>query len=196
MRPDHAYTAPGIYTITVTVTDDDQHSATASVIAVVYDPAGGRVTGGGWIDSPPGAYTPDPSVVGKVHFTFEASYPAGTATPAGNISARLQDVNLSMDVTSLDWLVVAPNGEAAVEGTATMGTQQVRFILYGYQGCGGSSSTGCQPGPDAFRAVIWPASQGANPTAPFLYDNVPGGDLELADATPQPLGGGNIQIHP
>jgi hypothetical protein len=33
----------------------------ASITFVVYDPSGGFVTGGGWIDSPPGAYMPGPA---------------------------------------------------------------------------------------------------------------------------------------
>ncbi len=47
----------GIYTVTVEVTDDDGGvgSATAEALVVVYDPSGGFVTGGGWIDSPAGA---------------------------------------------------------------------------------------------------------------------------------------------
>jgi PKD domain-containing protein len=191
----HTYTAPGVYTIKVTVTDDDQHSATASGIVVVFDPGAGFVTGGGHIDSPAGAYTPDPSVAGKVHFVMQADYPSGSTTPTGNVKVRIQDINLEMDATSLDWLVISPNGEAAVKGSGTMGGQDVRFIMYGYQGCGGNPAPGCQPGSDSFRVVIWPSAQGANPTAPFIYDNVPGADLELADATPQPLSGGNIQIH-
>jgi PKD domain len=191
----HTFTAPGVYTIKVTVTDDDQRSATASGIVVVFDPGAGFVTGGGWINSPPGAYTPDPTVGGKVHFTMQARYPAGSTTPTGNVSVRLQDIKLTMDATVLDWLVVSPNGEAAVKGSGTLGGQDVRFILYGYQGCGGNPAPGCQPGTDKFRAVIWPAAQGTNPTGPFIYDNVPGADLELADAGPQPLGGGNMQIH-
>jgi hypothetical protein len=191
----HSYTAPGVYTINVTVTDDDQRTASASGIVVVFDPGAGFVTGGGYINSPLGAYTPNSTVGGKAHFVMQSSYPDGSTTPTGNVSVFLQDIHLRMDATSLDWLVVSPDGEAAVKGSGTMGGQDVRFIMYGYQGCGSGSGTGCQPGPDAFRAVIWPASQGSTPTAPFLYDNVPGADLELADATPQPLDGGNIQIH-
>lgn len=34
----------------------------ASNYIVVYDPQGGFVTGGGWIDSPVGAYSSDPTL--------------------------------------------------------------------------------------------------------------------------------------
>jgi hypothetical protein len=82
-----------------------------------------------------------------------------------------------------------------VKGSGTLGRQDVRFILYGYQGCGDHPAPDCQPGPDKFRAVIWLAAKGTNPTGPFIYDNVPGADLELADANPQPLDGGHLEIH-
>ena len=50
------YTAAGVYTVGVTVTDDDTGSATTKYeYVVVYDPSAGFVTGGGWIQSPAGA---------------------------------------------------------------------------------------------------------------------------------------------
>jgi PKD repeat protein len=49
----------GVYTVTVTVTDDDGGSGVAQTgMIVVFDSSGGFVTGGGWIDSSPGAYYP------------------------------------------------------------------------------------------------------------------------------------------
>src|SRR5688500_11941711 len=41
----YTFPAPGVYTITVTVTDPFGESATDSVLIVVYDPSGGFVTG-------------------------------------------------------------------------------------------------------------------------------------------------------
>ncbi|MEN8239625.1 MAG: PKD domain-containing protein, partial [Actinomycetota bacterium] len=55
----HAYDEPGIYSIYLTVTDDDGGATVvASEYIVVYDPSAGFVTGGGWFDSPEGAMYP------------------------------------------------------------------------------------------------------------------------------------------
>ncbi|MCK4795488.1 MAG: PKD domain-containing protein, partial [Desulfobacteraceae bacterium] len=56
--PSHSYSDAGIYDVCLTVTDPGGLSDTACTIAVVYDPSAGFVTGGGWIDSPEGAYMP------------------------------------------------------------------------------------------------------------------------------------------
>jgi hypothetical protein len=57
----YRYAAPGVYTVKVSVTDKVNVTAGAGMTgqyqyAVVFDPTGGFVTGGGWIDSPAGAY--------------------------------------------------------------------------------------------------------------------------------------------
>jgi hypothetical protein len=50
-----AGTAAGITEVTLTVDDGFGGTATDTAMVVVYDPNGGFVTGGGWIDSPIGA---------------------------------------------------------------------------------------------------------------------------------------------
>ena len=55
----NVYTAgsvPGIYDVELTVNDRTVDSEPATTMVVVYDLTGGFVTGGGWIDSPAGAY--------------------------------------------------------------------------------------------------------------------------------------------
>jgi hypothetical protein len=57
----NTYTAgavPGIYDVQLIVNDGQVDSQPDATIVVVYDPDGGFVTGGGWIDSPAGAYLP------------------------------------------------------------------------------------------------------------------------------------------
>ena len=49
----HSYVTPGVYTVSLTLTDKDGGSARSVFeFVVVYDPSAGFVTGGGWIDSP------------------------------------------------------------------------------------------------------------------------------------------------
>src|SRR5258708_32684200 len=66
----HSFRAAGIYKVTLTISDNCGGSGGADKIAgidllvVVYDPAAGFVTGGGWIDSPSGAYLRSPSPTG------------------------------------------------------------------------------------------------------------------------------------
>jgi len=71
----HEYMNPGVYQITVSINDGGAYVQTGVFeYAVVYDPTGGFVTGGGWINSLPGAYLPDPSLAGKATFGFVSKY--------------------------------------------------------------------------------------------------------------------------
>jgi hypothetical protein len=78
------YDAPGVYTIRVTVTDPFGESASDSVLVVVYNPSGGFVTGGGWIDTQPGSYSAEPALSGKATFGLVAKYKKGASVPDGN----------------------------------------------------------------------------------------------------------------
>ena len=44
---------------------------------VVYDPSGGFVTGGGWINSPASAYVAAPDLAAKASFGFVSKYEKG-----------------------------------------------------------------------------------------------------------------------
>jgi hypothetical protein len=80
-----------VYTVRVTVTDDDTAAVTASFkYVVVYDPSAGFVTGGGWIDSPAGAYAANPALTGNANFGFVAKYQQGANTPTGNTEFQFQ----------------------------------------------------------------------------------------------------------
>ena len=61
----NTYTAgseAGIFDVCLTVNDGTVDSDPDCTIVVVYDPSAGFVTGGGWIDSPAGAYKADESL--------------------------------------------------------------------------------------------------------------------------------------
>ena len=52
-------------------------------------PAGGYVTGGGWIDSPAGALAANGSVTGKASFGFVSKYFKSAKNPKGETSPFL-----------------------------------------------------------------------------------------------------------
>jgi PKD repeat protein len=121
----HGYASPGLYKVTVTVTDDDggAGSSTSSDL-VVFDPNGGFVTGGGWV----------PVENGKATFAFVAKYKPGTATPTGQAKFKLTSAGGDFAATSFDWLVIA-DGTARVGGTGTIdGRGPYTFILTAVDG--------------------------------------------------------------
>jgi hypothetical protein len=79
------YTAgnvPGIYDVQLIVNDGTVDSQPDTTMVVVYDPSAGFVTGGGWIDSPSGAYTPeDPNAT-----VFDANFDSGMPTEFSGIT--------------------------------------------------------------------------------------------------------------
>src|SRR5207244_2094172 len=76
----YSFSSPGVYLVTMKVTDaiggtglaDQVNGLTALV--VVYDPNAGYVMGGGWCNSPIGAYTLNPGIVGDFSFGFITRY--------------------------------------------------------------------------------------------------------------------------
>lgn len=179
----HVYGVPGVYTVGLVVTDDDGASdETVFQYVVVYDPAGGFVTGGGWIDSPAGAYTDDPSLMGKATFGFVAKYQKGARVPVGQTEFQFRVADLNFHSDSYEWLVVAGaraqfKGEGTINGVGGYG-----FMLVGIDGQ--------QPGGggvDKFRIKIWDMAG-----EDVIYDNQIGADDYGSAATR--LGGGSIVI--
>src|SRR3989344_1828925 len=104
----HTYTAAGLYTITLIVTDKDGESKTSDPFqyVVVYEPSGGYVTGAGTITSSLGSYTQDPSLSGKAIFGFVSRYQNGATIPTGSTQFRFTVANFEFKSTSYDWLVI------------------------------------------------------------------------------------------
>jgi len=99
---DHADWDPNT-TVTVTITDVAGESAQATYqFIVIYDPNGGFVTGGGWITSPLGAYTPDPALTGKATFGFVSKYQKGANVPTSNTEFQFHVANMNFKSTSYD----------------------------------------------------------------------------------------------
>ena len=180
----HAYATPGVYVVTLTVTDNHDASNTGIFqYVVVYDPGAGFVTGSGWIDSPAGAYTPDPSLTGKAHFGFVSRYQKGATLPNGQTDFQFKAGDLNFRSTAYDWLVIA-GAKAQFKGAGTInGGGDYAFLLTVTDGqvTGGGNV-------DKFRFKIWDRASGT-----VIYDNQPGADDTANPSTI--LGGGSIVIH-
>ena len=178
--------ATGVYTIEARVHDAAGNwSAPVSAILAVYDPSGGFVTGAGTIDSPAGAYAPDPALVGKARFGFVSQYRKGASTPSGKTDFEFKVGGFTFESSSYQWLVVS-GPKAQYKGSGTVnGVGSYGFLLTATdsQLPGGGST-------DRFRIKIWDST-----TNLVVYDNVVGGSDDLDDASPQAMTAGNIVIH-
>jgi len=169
--PNHTYAEAGIYDVCLTVNDGTVDSVQVCTMAVIYDPSAGFVTGGGWIDSPEGAHTPDPSLTGKATFGFVAKYKKGRSVPEGNTEFQFHAADLNFHSDSYDWLVVTGSNYARYKGVGTINGEGVyKFMLWA-----GDDD------PDTFRIKIWEEDDGEI----VVYDN----------GMDQAIGGGSIVIH-
>jgi len=180
----HIYTVAGVYTVKLTVTDKYGGSGqSAFQYVVIYDPSSGFVTGGGWINSPAGAYTPDPTLTGKANFGFVSKYQKGANVPTGNTEFNFKVANMNFHSTVYEWLVIA-GAKAKYKGSGTInGSGDYQFMLSAIDGQinGGG-------GIDRFRIKIWDKASGG-----VVYDNQKG-DADDVDAT-DAIEGGSIVIH-
>ncbi len=180
----HTYTEAGVYALKLTVTDDDG-GADSEIFqyVVVYDPEAGFVTGGGWINSPAGAYAADPSLTGKANFGFVSRYKKGATTPSGQTQFQFHAGGLNFHSSSYEWLVIS-GPKAQYKGTGTVnGSGDYGFLLTANDGQVNGGG-----GIDRFRIKIWDKATGS-----VVYDNQTGDSLD-ADAT-DAIEGGSIVIH-
>jgi hypothetical protein len=176
--------APAVHDVCVRGTDAAGNvGAEQCILLAVYDPAAGFVSGAGWIDSPPGAYVPDPTLTGKATFGFVSRYQTGATVPSGQTQFKFKVADLDFSSSSYEWLVIA-GARAQYKGSGTInGTGDYGFMLTAIDGAlnGGG-------GVDRFRIKIWDKATGA-----VVYDNQVG-DSDTADPTTV-IGGGNIVVH-
>ena len=77
------------------------------------------MTGGGWINSPEGAYAPDPALTGKANLGLVSKYQQGQSTPSGNTEFNFKAGDLNFHSSSYDWLVITHH-KAMYKGTGTI----------------------------------------------------------------------------
>ena len=175
-------TLSAVYKVTALVADCIS-SADAGYVAV-YDPNGGFITGGGWIDSPIGALA-GTNKAGKANFGFNSKYEKGKNTPTGNTEFQFQagNLNFSSSAYFLGSLVIS-GSKATYKGIGTIkgvsGTSN--FLVSAVDGRidGGG-------GYDKFRIKIW------NTTGTIYDNNLVNKDENALPATA--ISGGSIVIH-
>lgn len=180
-----SFAEPAVPKICVRGTDAAGNiGAEECLFLAVYDPNGGFVTGGGWIDSPPGAYVPAPILTGKATFGFVSKYKKGATLPTGQTEFQFQVADLNFHSDSYDWLVVAGH-KAMYKGTGTInGTGNYGFMLSAID-----EKLTPSTAVDLFRIKIWDKDD----ADAIIYDN----QMNAADDDDPTtaIGGGNIVIH-
>jgi len=188
----YTFATAGVYLVTLTVRDQCGNAVAANTVGpdgltamvVIYDPDGGFVTGGGWINSPAGSYVANPALTGKASFGFVSKYQHGANVPTGNTEFQFRVANFNFKSTAYEWLVVA--GERAqYKGSGTInGSGNYGFMLTAIDGqINGGGGT------DKFRIKIWDKSNGDA----IVYDNLIGA-ADANDPTTA-IGEGSIVIH-
>jgi PKD repeat protein len=177
----HAYSSPGVYTIAVTITDDNGGSvvATASSYISVFDPNAGFVTGSAHFTSPPGADPALPASSGDAQVGLEVKYQHPTdTTPSGHADFKYKTDSLEFEATSFSWLVVESSTKAYFGGVGTVnGVSGYSFLVSVIDGS-----------PDRIRVKIWNTSTNA-----LVYDSQPAAPDNASATTP--VDTGSIQIH-
>ena len=179
----HVYTAAGVYTMRVTVKDADGGNDSRTLMVVVYYPGEGFVTGGGWIQSPPGAYAMEPLATGKALFGFVSRYRRDATQPTGAAVFHLQAGGFRFVSSSYDWLVVTGSKAQFVGRGIVNGKAGYDFVVTVTDG-----DTLGEDGVDKFRISV---------TGPegLVYENSPEAGLDIDAVNPEAVSGGSIVIH-
>ena len=177
---EHLYASPGVYTVKLTVGDGGATGSAVFRYVVVYGTSGGSVTGGGWVESTPGSFTPDGLASGKASFGFNTKNRTGSV-PTGSTEFQFRAGKVNFHSDGYQWLIVT-GATAKYRGTGKVnGTAGYAFMVSVVDG-------DLAGGPDRFRMKIWNATSGE-----IIYDNQ-GADDDSAQASTA-LSGGSIVIH-
>jgi len=180
----HTFAAPGVYSVELPVTDQCGGSGTAREIddvdemVVVFDPREGFIAGGGWIDSPAGAWTANPSMAGAASLGFVSKY--RKAGGAGEFQFRVGSLrfhSVAYEGFAVSDAMTQYHGSGTINGAGSYG-----FLLTAVDG-----QMSDEAGTDRFRIQITDKISDE-----VIYDSQPG----AADSATTPLRGGSIEIHP
>jgi uncharacterized delta-60 repeat protein len=177
----HVYTAPGIYLVSVTVTDQRGASGSATAIpgVVVFSLSAGSISGSGMVNGPPFAVAVAAAPASRVGFRISAKYAGNRTVPEGVAVFQFRAAHRSFHSTGLDWLVVS-GGTAWFEGTGTIdGAGSYGFLVAASSGGNGAGR---------IRIQIWDKTTGA-----VVYDTQPGAPINAVPATP--ISRGRIVLH-
>ncbi|MBI1895114.1 MAG: putative Ig domain-containing protein [Acidobacteria bacterium] len=183
-----AFTTAGVRNLCIRGTDAVNNvGAPECMYLPVYDPSAGFVTGGGWIQSPVGAYASNPELSGKATFGFVSKYLPGAQIPSGNTEFQFRTADFRFHSLSYEWLVVA-GARAQFKGSGDInGAGDYGFLITAIDGQSPGGG-----GVDKFRIKIWNKT-GEGGEGAVIYDNKMGA---ANDADPDlAIGGGSIVIH-
>jgi hypothetical protein len=176
----YTFTAAGVFAVKMNVKDTSGAIGTADAVdgvnslVVIFDPNGGFVTGGGWLDSPAGALVASPSTTGKVNFGFVSKYFRNATNPKGETEFDFRLANFKFNALNFDYLAIS-GARAQYKGLGKVnGDGGYGFILTVIDG----QATG-GGGVDKFRIKIWKKLTGA-----IVYDNQMGAPDNADPTTP------------
>jgi len=184
MTTTHAYEFAGLYNATLTVTDDMGAQSTDSVMAVVYDPAAGFATGGGWFipggkTSYDNDYLPNIDGTSPANFGFVVKYKKGASTPDGQLEFQYQQGDFNLHSSGMEWLVITNKNWAKFQGLAII---KGLDGLYPFHVDARDGDFGGRDQPDRFIIKVWAPEANPDSDEPIYKAS---GDLQ----------GGNIVIH-
>lgn len=169
----------GIYELKLKISESYYMSYVEKVFQyiVIYDPSAGFVTGGGYFDSPVGAYAYDLELTGQATFGFISKYKKGATVPEGQTVFEFHAGDLYFKSFTYDFLVLA-GGKATFKGTGTINDiPGYSFFITAIDG-EYAVDDGVKYDYDTFRIRIWETETGY-----WIYDNQMGAPIDTDSTT-------------
>ena len=158
----YSFASTGVYAVRMDVSDSSGQTGSADAVGqvnaevVIYQPSGGYAAGGGWLDSPAGAYAGDPTLAGKVNYAFVSRYYKNATKSTGETELDFRLAKFRFNALNFDIQTIS-GGRAKYRGSGRVnGSGGYRFLLNVLDG-----QTGGGTGPDKIRIKIWNKATGA-----------------------------------